>query len=57
MYLLSSVNLKLRPKLLAELRPGTRIVSHAFHMGDWKPLETHWVGSSAVYYWVVPEFK
>jgi SAM-dependent methyltransferase len=57
MYLLSSVNLKLRPKLLAELRPGTRIVSHAFHMGEWRPLETHWVGSSAVYYWVVPELK
>jgi SAM-dependent methyltransferase len=57
MYLLSAVNLKLRPRLLAELRPGTRIVSHAFDMGDWKPLETHKVGSSTVYYWVVPERK
>jgi SAM-dependent methyltransferase len=57
MYLLSAVNLKLRPRLLADLKPGTRIVSHAFDMGDWKPLETHKVGSSTVYYWVVPERK
>ena len=57
MYLLTSVNLRLRPRLLAELKPGTRIVSHAFDLGDWKPLETHKVGSSTVYYWVVPERK
>jgi len=37
MYLLSSVNLKLRPRLLEELEPGTRIVSHDFNMGEWKP--------------------
>ena len=55
LYLLSSVNLQLRPKLLGELKPGTRIVSHAFDMGDWKPLKTEKVGSSTVYYWVVPE--
>ena len=57
LYLLSSVNLQLRPKLLSELKPGTRIVSHAFDMGDWKPLRTEKVGSSTVYYWVVPERK
>jgi ubiquinone/menaquinone biosynthesis C-methylase UbiE len=57
LYLLSSVNLQLRPKLLSELKPGTRIVSHAFDMGDWKPLKTEKVGSSTVYYWVVPERK
>ena len=57
MYLLSGVNMKLRPRLLAELKPGTRIVSHAFDMGDWKPLETHKVGSSTVYYWVIPDRK
>jgi cyclopropane fatty-acyl-phospholipid synthase-like methyltransferase len=57
MYLLSAVNLRLRPKLLAELKPGTRIVSHAFNMGDWKPDATYRVGSSTVYYWVVPERK
>jgi ubiquinone/menaquinone biosynthesis C-methylase UbiE len=57
MYLLSAVNLQLRPKLLAELKPGTRIVSHAFDMGDWMPVATYRVGGSTVYYWVVPERK
>jgi len=56
-YLLSGINMKLRPKLLAELKPGTRVVSHAFDMGDWKPVETHKVGTSTVHYWVVPEKK
>src|SRR5262249_51981259 len=37
LYLLPSINLKLRPKLMADLKPGTRVVSHAFDMGDWKP--------------------
>ena len=37
LFLLNSVNLKLRPKLLQELKPGTRIVSNTFDMGDWKP--------------------
>ena len=56
-YLLSGINMKLRPKLLAELNPGTRIVSHAFDMGDWKPETTSKVGTSTVYYWVVPPRK
>ena len=56
-YLLSGINMKLRPKLLAELKPGTRIVSHAFDMGDWKPVATEKVGTSTVYYWVVPDRK
>ena len=57
MYLLSSVNLKLRPRLLAELAPGTRIVSHAFDMGDWKPHERINAGHDGrytLYYWVIP---
>lgn len=54
LYLLPDLNLKLRPKLLA-LRPGTRIVSHAFDMGDWKPEVTHVVGGKTVYFWTVPE--
>jgi SAM-dependent methyltransferase len=37
LYLLSQSNLKLRPKLTAQLRPGSRIVSHQFGMGDWRP--------------------
>ena len=54
LYLLTRLNLKLRPKLQAELKPGTRIVSHAFDMGDWKPEKTDTVGSSNVYLWRVP---
>lgn len=56
MYLLPSVNMKLRPKILA-LKPGTRIVSHAFDMGDWKPDETKNVGGSTIYLWTVPAKK
>src|SRR5579859_3719340 len=37
LFLLNSVNLKLRPKLLRDLKPGTRVVSNTFNMGDWKP--------------------
>lgn len=55
LYLLSSINLKLRPKLLEELKPGTRIVSHSFDMGDWKPEHTEKVNGSTVYYWTIPE--
>jgi len=55
LYLLPALNLKLRPKLLSELKPGTRIVSHAFDMGDWKPQQVVQVGDRTVYYWVVPE--
>jgi hypothetical protein len=59
LYLLQEVNLRLRPKLLADLKPGTRIVSHNYDMGDWKPDKTVRVdfpyGSShTVYFWVVP---
>lgn len=57
LYLLPEVNLRLRPKLLSELKPGTRIVSHAFDMGDWKPDKTVEVDGRTLYYWVVPEKK
>jgi hypothetical protein len=53
MYLLSSINMKLRPKLL-ELRPGTRIVSHAFNMGDWTPDQHERVEGRNAYMWTVP---
>ena len=57
-YLLQSVNLKLRPKLLRELKPGTRIVSHNYSMGEWKADKTSEVNiewkKHTVYYWVVP---
>jgi phospholipid N-methyltransferase len=55
LYLLPDVNLRLRPKLLSELKPGTRIVSHAFDMGDWKPERVEKVEGSTIYYWTVPE--
>ena len=53
MYLLPEVNLKLRPRLLSTLKPGTRVVSHDFHMGDWKPDRAISVQKS-IYYWVIP---
>jgi SAM-dependent methyltransferase len=37
LFLLPNINLKLRPKLLQDLKPGTRVVSNTFDMGDWKP--------------------
>jgi SAM-dependent methyltransferase len=57
LYLLPNVNLKLRPMLLEQLKPGTRIVSHAFDMGDWEPEETMVVDGSTIYLWTVPEKK
>lgn len=54
LYLLTRLNIKLRPKLQKELRPGTRIVSHAFDMGDWKPEKTENVGGSTIYLWRIP---
>jgi tRNA G37 N-methylase Trm5 len=53
LYLLPELNLKLRPKLL-KLRPGTRIVSHEFGMGDWAPEKSVKVGSRTVHFWRVP---
>ena len=65
LFLLSSVNLKLRPKLLADLKPGTRVVSNTFDMGDWKPEKEFIVGnpdeesylSHKLYLWIVPAKK
>lgn len=64
LFLLNSVNLKLRPKLLKELKPGTRIVSNTFDMGDWKPLKEIKLDdgdaqdtylSHKFFLWIVPE--
>jgi hypothetical protein len=54
LYLLPAVNMKLRPKLLDELRPGTPVVSHQFDMGDWQPEKTVTVGTATVYLWRIP---
>jgi tRNA A58 N-methylase Trm61 len=55
LYLLPDVNMKLRPKLLKELKVGTRIVSHQFDMGDWKPDKKVEIGWRTVYLWTVTE--
>ena len=57
LYLLSELNLKLRPKLLRDLKPGARVVSHAFSMGDWKPARTEEVSGTTVYLWRIPPRK
>jgi SAM-dependent methyltransferase len=55
LYLLNSVNMRLRPLLLKQLKPGTRIVSHAFDMGDWKPEKTLEVDGATIYLWTIPK--
>ena len=67
LFLLNSVNLKLRPKLLRDLKPGTRIVSNAFDMGDWKPDKEFTLDDNSDDYdsglshkfflWIVPQRK
>ena len=64
LYLLPDVNIALRPKILAELRPGTRVVSHDYGMGEWRPDARETVPApdktvgtrkeSVVYLWIVP---
>ncbi|KAM3104723.1 class I SAM-dependent methyltransferase [Phormidesmis sp. 146-33] len=58
LYLLPKINLELRPKLLSELKPGTRVVSHAFGMGDWRPDRTILVQDGGrprtIFLWVIP---
>jgi ubiquinone/menaquinone biosynthesis C-methylase UbiE len=56
LYLLPELNRRLKPKLLAELRPGARVVSHDFDMGkEWPPDEYVKLGTSGVYFWRIPE--
>lgn len=54
LYLLDLVNVELRPRLLNELRPGTRIVSHAFDMGDWRPDVRQNFSGINLFKWIVP---
>lgn len=54
MYLLPSINLELRPTILEKLRPGTRVLSHSFDMGDWRPDAYRMVQGRYIYQWVVP---
>ena len=55
LYLGDMLNLRLRPKLLEELEPGSRVVSHAFGMGDWVPDVRKTVANRRVFKWTVPE--
>ena len=55
LYLLPGINLKLRPKLWKELKPGTRIVSHSFDMGDWQAEKQTNVDGRNLYYWTIPK--
>jgi SAM-dependent methyltransferase len=54
MYLLNSVNMKLRPGLLENLKPGTRVISYYFNMNEWKPDKKIEVNMSDVFFWVIP---
>jgi ribosomal protein L11 methylase PrmA len=54
LYLLPDLNVKLRPKLWNELKPGTRIVSHQFEMGAWKPEKKLESNGRTIYFWTVP---
>jgi precorrin-6B methylase 2 len=53
LYLLPSINLRLRPKLWKELKPGSRVVSHSFDMDDWKPDRTGEVNGRRIYLWII----
>ncbi len=53
-YLFTHVNLRLRPKLLAEMKPGSRVVSNTFDMGNWKPDRTVRAGTRQIFYWMIP---
>ena len=56
LYLLQSINERLRPKLVRELKPGTRVVSHVFNMGpEWPPERTIELGASRVFMWTIAE--
>jgi hypothetical protein len=54
LYLTAEVNLRLRPRILSQMRPGARVVSHDFAMGDWRPDRRQRVDSTTIYLWVVP---
>jgi hypothetical protein len=56
LYLLQSVNERLRPKLVRDLKPGTRVVSHVFNMGpEWPPATTFMVGRSQIFLWTIAD--
>ena len=50
----SYIGMKLRPNLLSQLKPGSRVVSHSFDMGDWKPDKVERVEGRTIYLWIIP---
>lgn len=54
LYLLPDINERLKPKLLGEMKPGARVVSHAFDMGDWPPEQHREISEKHVYLWTIP---
>jgi hypothetical protein len=54
LFLLPDFNLRLRPKLLSDLKPGSRVVSHNFPIGDWKPDQKVALNGRNVYLWTIP---
>jgi len=57
LYLLPDLNVKLRPRLWKELKPGTRVVSHQFDMADWQPEKEVELNGRTIYFWTVPAKK
>jgi len=56
LYLLQSINERLRPKLVRELKPGTRVVSHVFNMGpEWPPQKELMVGPNRIFLWTIAD--
>lgn len=55
LYLLPDVNLRLRPKLLSDLKPGARVVSHSFNMGGWEPEKEAEVAGATIHLWTIPK--
>lgn len=54
LYLLPDLNVKLRPTLLRELKPGSRVVSHAYDMGEWQPDSAFQADNRSVFFWIIP---
>jgi precorrin-6B methylase 2 len=54
MYLLRDINVRLRPKILSDMKPGSRIVSHAFDMAEWEPDQRANVDGRNIFFWYVP---
>ena len=54
LYLTAEVNLRLRPRILSQMRPGTRVVSHEYNMGDWHYDQRRRIANANVFLWIVP---